>query len=444
MSTDDDISAAWKEVNSSTDWAGMQGTARNVGKALLPSVMPVAGAIGLTPILGPVGGAAVGGMMGEVGNQMLGITDPSVGSIALQGAIPPALKGMAGLKRISGAFGEKAGAETLNRLAAPEIRALLESYQPSPSASKLFGMLHGHEANIPVQPYVEAIQKVKKDIGVSSPGYRRSYAGLQRNVEGSEQGLTYDTQTKQPVLPIQKFQREMHDVGTHTQASEPMERGAYKQLYGGLAKSLESASLPGSKGQVLKEAREAFKREKVLEEIGDLARPFTMSGHGDVERFRANKIINRLKDPQDELAKFYQQSFTPEEQAKLMGSLVNLNKIPPIPAPRGADAGSRERLGQIASVVGMGGAGGLAGSSAGLGPEAAAMGAGIGYVVPKIATMIQNYNIANNTETGKALIKELWRGNGGKFSPEFWSAIHAFAAQQAANPQAELFQRAGR
>lgn len=349
---------------------------------------------------------------------------------------------MGGLKRIGGAFGERAGAETLNRLGAPEIKALLDKYLPPTASEYLFRQLVGHEANIPVSPYLQSIQKVKKDIATSSRGYRQeTYGGLKRNIEGSEEQISYDTVTHQPVLPADKLQREMHDVGKHTKATDSMVRGEYRQLFGGLSQSLEQAAMPGSKGEILKEAREAFKREMVLKDIAKLARPFTMSGLGDVERFRANKIINRLSDPDDELAKFYKQSFTPAEQQDIMNHLVTLNKIPPIPAPKGVDTGSKERLGQIASVLGTAGAGSVAGGMTGMSTEGAALGAGLGYAIPKLATMLRNYNIANNTVVGKKLIAELWKGNGGKFSPQFWSALEGFAAAQAAHP--ELFEMAG-
>jgi len=178
-----------------------------------------------------------------------------------------------------------------------------------------------------------------------------------------------------------------------------------------------------------------------LKDIAKLARPFTMSGHGDVERFQANKIINRLNDPDDELAKFYRQSFTKDEQKDLMEHLVTLNKIPPISAPKGVDAGSREKFSALQSILGFGGAGALAGTAGGMGVKGAAGGVALGYALPKVSTMIRNYNIANNTIMGKKLINELWDGNGGKFSPSFWAALEGFAASQAAHP--ELFQMAG-
>lgn len=428
-----------QDIMQSTDWAGL----RRLGYGLAPSIAPMVGAVGMTPMLGPVGGAITGGVMGEAFNNAIGLTEPSIGSYAAQGLIPPALKGVAGLKRVGGAFGEKAGAETLNRLASPEIRNILQQYKPPTPSNVLFQKIDKSQAQVPVPATRQTSQEQIANIGKSMPGFRESYNTLKKQLEGVR-----DQTKKTGFVPIQTYQRLLHDVGTHIKAADRaggVEAAGYKSLYKSLMEDLEKAPsrMKGPEAKILAEARDAFKRERVLEDIGDLARPFTMAGHGDVERFRANKIINRLKDPDDALGKFYQQSFTPDEQKGLMSSLVTLNKIPPIPAPRGTDAGSKERLGQIAGILGGGGAGAAAGAAGGLGAEGAGLGAAAGYLIPKIHTMVTNYNIANNTQAGKALIKELWQGSGGKFSPQFWSALEAFAASQAANPNAELFKLVG-
>ncbi len=424
-----------QEIDQSTNWAGM----RKIGDAIAPAIAPTIGA-GLGSMVSPWLGTIAGGMAGEGVNNLIGLTKPDPISYGVQALMPPGLKSAGGLKRIGTALGEGQGAETLNRLGAPEIRRVLQQYKPAKPSSVLFEQVDKAKANIPVPETRKTAQEEVKNIGVSMPGFRESYNRLKKQLEG-----VHDQVKKTGFVPIQTYQRLLHDVGTHitsANAKGGVEAKGYKSLYRALMKDLEDAPsrMKGPEAETLKQARDAFKREHVLADIAKLAEPFTMSGMGDVERFRANKIINRLKDPDDELAKFYRQSFTNDEQRQLMSTLTTLNKIPPHHAPRGVDAGSREKLGTIMSIAGIAGAGGLAGHAAGgstMSVEGAALGAGLGYLVPKVTHMVHNFNIANNTQEGKKLIQNLWQHQGGKFSPQFWAALEGFAAAQTANP--ELF-----
>ena len=218
-------------------------------------------------------------------------------------------------------------------------------------------------------------------------------------------------------MPATQFQRLLHDVGKHTQAADSVTRGGYKDLYKGLMQDLEQAPK-------LADARQTFKREMVINEIKQTTKPFTVAGGGDVEKFRANKLLNRLNDPEDLLTKSFKSAFTPDEQRMVLEKLTLLNKLPPVQPPSGAHHGFG-KVSKTAGAILAGGAAGLAGH-----PILGATIAGVPYT----ARLARDFSTAWQMEEGRALIKNLLQDSGGKFTPEVWSAIQAFSASQFAQP----------
>jgi len=158
-----------QDIMASTDWAGL----RRLGLGIAPAIAPTVGAVAASPFMGPMAGAVFGGLAGEGFNNLIGLTQPSVSSYLLQAGVPPALKGLASLKRLGGALGEKGGAETLNRLASPEIRNILQQYTP-PVPSKLLFEKVGN-GMIPMPHAREAAQEITARIGRQLPSEQPLY-----------------------------------------------------------------------------------------------------------------------------------------------------------------------------------------------------------------------------------------------------------------------------
>lgn len=423
-------SPSWKqapeEIMQSTDWSGMKDIVRQAGRVAAPAIFPTIGAVLGTPF-GPAGNIA-GGLGGVAINQILGITEPGFVEPAAQTLVPGGAKTIGAAKRLFPAFGTEArGAETLNRLAPQEINALLKRYQPPTSAKELFGRLEGTEASIATPTAKEAAEAELKNISQSLPGFRESYGGLSKQLKGTSGAMGSTTS-----LPLPQFQRLLHDVGQHIEAAQKaggVEKHGYGSLYRALMQDLEKASLPGEAGQTLAQGRQAFKKEQVLKEIEQIARPFTKKGAGLEEQYNANKVINKLKDPTDRIGKSFISAFTPQEQKIILDRLGVLNTIPSLPPQAGQTFGSGKFWTQTAPALA---AGGYAGAT--INPVLGAAIAGTPYGMRRM----RDLSTAWETETGKALIKNLIQSNEGKLTPEFWSAIQAFVGSLPAQPSQRL------
>lgn len=436
-----DVRGILTEIDQSTDWPGLQRVGETAASLVLPSLFPMAGATSLLrygprvlpPVLRQVGGALAGTGV----NQATGLTPPGVPEFLWQAATPMSARGLGIGGRVAGKFGSEArGAETLNQIIPKELRMMQAQYQPPIASRDLFKKLEGTTEHLPAPATKQAAKDELTNIGKSVPGFQESYRTLAKQLKGVH-GATKQTGW----LPLETYQRLLHDVGTHIQAAERaggVEAKGYKSLYRALMDDLEQAPqrTSGTTAETLARAREAFKREKVLEELSQLAKPFTKRGT-DIEQTNVNKLLNRLNDPQDVLAKNFQSAFSAQEQARMMSRLNTLNKMPMVPPGAGQTFGSgsfwKHEFPAMASGSGMG-------YAAGGGPGAA-LGLTLGAAIPPASRMIRDFSLAWNTDTGRAMIGEMIRNNGGRFSPEMWAAIEAFAAAQGSAPEALLFQR---
>lgn len=431
--------AAFKEIDQSTDYEGMKSFGRGVASVVGPAILPTVGAVAGTGVLGPVAGPAVGGMLGEGANQLLGVTQPSLGQVALQGAVPGASGLFGAAKRMMGPFAGAKGAETLNRLAPQEIRLIGHEYQPAMPSKQLFQKIEGSKKNIPAPELRAAVKDELQSIGKSTPGFQASYGKLKKQLTGIQDTL----QAKGGHIGIPEYQRLFQDVGAHIEAANRtggIEKKAYNHVYSALKEVLESAPrrVTGPEADILGRARDASKREHVLDEIAHTATPFIKRGVGEAEQYNANKVLNRLKDEGDMLGKQFRQAFTPQEQSDILKRLTALNKIPAIPAGAGQSFGSgqfwQHTVPSLAAGGGIGyGAGGTLGAATGL---------AVGAALPPAARMARDFSIAWNTAVGRKMIQDAYR-KAGKMTPEVWAAIGSFAASQAADPGAELYRMVG-
>lgn len=419
MSFDQDIDAAWKEVHQSTDWSGMQ----KVGRAIAPSILPTAGAAALTPFLGPWAGPVAGGLAGEAANNIIGLTQPSLGGYAVQALVPPALRAGVNAGKLWPKFGtSKRGAETLQEVGKKDLRMIQDQYQPFTPSHDLFNRV----GNQPIKmPHTQAeskkvLDRIQQELPVDQPLFKKSgeVAGEYQNIPATG-------------LPADRFQRSMSTLGQRVRAAGRAEESVggstnsanYKRLYGGFAQDLDAVQDP-----TLKQARAAYKREQTLQDIGDTAKIFTPKGHGEAEQINVNRLMSQLKDNREELGKFFSQAFSADEQKDIIGRLGKINEIPGLGPGTGQAVGSSKVNPLIAAMMGAGSLGAAHGGTAeGLG-AAAGM-----YGLSSAGRMMRDVGLAWNIPAGRALIIQMLDRSGGKITPQVSAAIQAFAASQTAN-----------
>lgn len=415
MSLADDL----REIDQSTDWAGMQ----KFGRALAPSIAPTVGAAAMTPLAGPWAGPVVGGMLGEAANNLMGLTEPSVGGYAVQALVPPALRGGANLKRVFPAFGTSArGRESLQEIGKRDLRGIQAEYQPLTPSSDLFSRVGKYPIPMPhtKQESQNVLDRIAKELPVDQPLFKKSG-------EVAEEYKRIDPAG----LPADRFQTSMSTLGQRVRSAGRAEESVggtvnsanYKRMYGGFAKDLDAVPDP-----TLKRAREAYKREQTLEDIGDTAKIFTPKGHGEKEQINVNQLMTRLKDDQDELGKFFHQAFNDEERKSILGRLGKINEMPGLGPGTGLAVGSSKVNPLIAAMMGAGSVGAAHGGTA----EALGLAAGT-YALSGAGRMARDLSIAWNIPAGRAMIQALLDRSGGKVTPEVTAAIQAFAAAQTAN-----------
>lgn len=446
-----------KDIDQSTDWAGMQ----KFGYALRPSVLPTAGAAALTPLLGPWAGPVVGGVAGEIGNNIMGWTEPSPLGYAVQGLVPPSLRAGSNVKRLFGPLrGEGPGfgtsgrsAETLHQIGIHDLKAIGKQYQPPTPSSNLFEQV-GSE-HVPMPQSKLAADDVLQRIENQSPRDRYLYKHSEDSAKDVGD-LFKESRTIQPEselypeelgrytvnvrpgaggLPALKFQDRMRTLGERLRAARRGEENVggsanvrnYSELFKGYAKDLDESP-------ILQRARESYKRESTLEDIEGAAKVKTLAGHGTDQQIRVNTLMDRLRDQEDELGMFFHQAFTEGEKSAIINRLGKINELPGLGPGVGQATGSSKINPLLAAMGGVFGAGTMHG---GVGEGAlAAAGA---YALSGAGRMARDLSIAWNIPAGRAMIQQMLTryAPNGVLSPQhreqIRAAIEAFAAAQTAN-----------
>lgn len=433
-----------KDIDQSTDYSGM----RKAFDVVAPSIAPTIGAVAMTPALGPWAGPVVGGVAGEMLNNVVGLTKPSVGNYAAQALVPPAMRGAANLKRLAPTFGtEKRGAATLNEIGKKELTKIQADYQPLTPSDQLFARI-GNEV-IPMPGARDASDTVLQRIASQLPSDRPLYAKSgetahdvrdlfkEERVVTPETALypeelgryTVDVRQGPGGLPASRFQESIRTVGERLRAARRGEENVggtanirnYSTLFGGYAKDLDASP-------ILKRARESFKREATLEDIGETAKIFTPKGHGEKQQINVNRLIDQLRDDTDEIGKFFHQTFSQQERQEILKRLGRVNDLPGLGPGAGQAVGSSKVNPVMAAMLGGGALG------YGHGGAGEAMGAAAGaYALSGAGRMARDLSIAYNIPAGRALIGQLLDRSGGKLTPEVWAGIQAFAAAQTAS-----------
>lgn len=410
-----------------------------VKPAVLPTVGGIAGSalgggigtpFGMTVPGGIIGGG-IGSALGEAGNQALGITEPSLGQIGMAGAVPMAVGGAAAMLRPLMPFASSSrAAQTLNALAPEEAAAKVGAMMPKVKASVLFNQATQSKVMVPMNRTTHMIDDMLDDLTNVSGGVQKANS----QVIGYLKGLKNTLLTSPQGLSPDRLQRELEGAGNVVKSVNVKGgtgSGAIKQAFKAMVNDLDDAAKMANPAQpaaqLLTSARDAFKRESVVNEIGEAITNATKSlrGQGDFVQFNANQVLKEIGKN-----RFYHDALSATERGEVESLLKLLNKIPALRPGAGAQFGS----GRVQEMLRMSAIGGGTGAMAGGGPGAA-VGAAVGAAIPPIVEFGKNVATALQMSTGRALMKELLTQSKGVATPQVASIIAAYARSVQMNPE---------
>jgi hypothetical protein len=400
------------------DVHGMGSAALNFGKK---AALPTAGSIALPAVmtmgLGPANAPfipleqGIGSGLGEVVNQALGITEPSLTQIGTSTLAPIAVGYGVNALRASGVL-----PKTLNTEGPNLAKGQLKGYRGAESAKDVMEQATQQGITIPMADTTTALQQMRNILVDKTPAAQRAFEKVMKDT-----GLE-DLATAPSGITPSKMQGLLEDVGALQQAAEdPIERKYLGRLFGALNKDLDDA------GAALGPARDYWKREQVLNDLDKAITNavFTPKGQGLQTQFNANKIINELNDKSEGLGKWFSQSFTIAEQGEIKNLLGFLNTLPSLKPGAGQNWGSGrfwERGAHVGAGASIGGAAGFAVA----GPAGAAVGAGAGALVPEVAEISKLVFQAWKMPGGRETVKRLFLNSDGASVPHMASALTAF------------------
>ena len=420
-----------------------QETAEGATGFLKRAALPTAGAV-VGGMVSPGMGIPLGGMAGEAANQILGITEPSLTQVGLQGIVPMAAKGGAAAlqrapKMLPGASAalQEEGAATARGL--PNVIA-----PPARSSAMLYENLKSYnDVSIDTPHLVKEVnhlrameQKIAE--GLKSEPLLKVTGGLKEKAGATpakmEAGKIVDAQghpilrevapAKERGLTFGDFKENFERLGKKIGATdEPELKGAYKSLYRSMLDDLESASklAKGEPAKLFKEARTAYKREFARMDFAEAIEKRGINKAGEyLDQVNPNAIARWIKSDD---AKFFREAVTSQEMQSIERTLKQLSQIPTVPVKRGAPIGSGRRI----ATLGLGaGIGGYAGGGLG-----AAVGA---YAMDKGSDLIAR---ALMSDTGRKALIKIVTANGGRFGQDEAALLSAYVTG-GVSPGAEL------
>src|SRR3972149_3288571 len=385
------------------------------GEMTAPAILPTLGqsggaavgglvtspSIGGVPA-GVVAGEAIGGGTGETLNQLLGITEPSAAQIGLAGASGPAGRAIGGvlspigkrfLKRMPGT------SVVLQEEAVAVSRGVSKRFAPIQEATELFGLLENIAPKVRVDvpnlsAQAEKLLRQEKVVTTASKSLGSSaVADLASDFAGAQS------------LSIGQLRGAIQRLGQRTGAVQGLEanelRGAYKSLVGAIEKDLDGAisagTTSGNAAAMLKNARNAFRRERAILDLGELIESGVRKGRSDLlESFNPAGPIKNFKSDKFRILR---ESFTAGEQTEIISILKSLKGLPALPTVGGAEAGS-------ARVISRAMGGGLVGTVMGLDPQ---MVTALGLAAGSVPWMLAR---VSTTDSGRRLLRNLLQPTG--------------------------------
>lgn len=428
--------AAGTESSGLIQWEHAEGgpdfNERFIRPGILPVGLGIAGGIA-GALLGPMGsavGGAIGAGLGEAANQALGITDPSLAEVGKTAGYSAAGSAAGALvSKVAPFVMPSRVAQALNAMGPQAAAAKIGSLQPHINSGKLFEMAAKSQVKVPMNRTLHALDDMLDDLSNVSSGVQ----GLNSMAINHLKGLKTTIESSVPGMDPMRLQKELAGVGAMLEklkADKVGGKGALKTVFGAMVKDLDDAAKMGlSKNpthigvQALVDARQAYKRENVLDEIGNAIKVATRSqpGQGEAIRFDASKVINKIRHD-DRLSKFYQEAFQESERVDLEKLLYTLNKIPALRPGAGQTFG----FGRVGGSATAAGGAGFAASSGD--PFLTGLAVVGGSALPAGIEIGKDVALALQLKTGRALVGELLKQSQGSLTPNVASVIGAYAA----------------
>lgn len=403
------------------------GAAKAAGRFAKTAALPTLGSVALpvaatalfppaapfTPLL-----RGVGSGLGEAANQLLGITEPSLGQIGLATGLPIASEVGTNLLRTG-----KALAPALQTKAPAMAMKQMAGYRSATPSKELFEQATKAGTMIPLKKTEEAVQAMRNTMVHATPARKQAFESVLKKT-GLEDVITAPGQGVNP----SQMQFLLDDIGAlQADAAKQAGSGIEKKYLGNFFASL-SDDLEAS-GSSLQVARQAYKREKVLLDLDDAIQNafFIKKGQGAQGEFSANKVLNTLNRTNEGIGKFFAQAFTPKEQREVRDLFVFLNTLPSLKPGAGQTFGSGQFFERVSKAALGGSMGGGIGFAMG-GPAGAGVGTAVGVAAPAIADFSRLLVQAWRMPGGRQIVRSLLTNSEGAVTPQIMGTLGAFVA----------------
>ncbi len=410
----------------------------------LPAIGATAGALSPIP-----GGAGLGGGLGEMANQALGITEPSGTAIMMNGIAPGAGnvagRGLRNLPRMipgaGAAINELAAGQAaqIPQKVGPErtlegIMKLVGLKNPKVDTSVIQEALMAKAPELAANPEMKVSQvlySIADDLAKNSGGPIRVDSGKLREAaskllskEAKMGSATaspeiralaeeFDGLTKGGTgVPFDVLHARLQRLNGQVGGAKGEDLGAYKLLIGAIEDDIEYTVKTAADGlpaaQAFRTAQAAWKKEKGEEAVRDLVTRATTTRESDeLVKFNRGTITKALDND-----KRLQKLLGPEVVKFIKEDLSNIGIITGLPPGPGQHFGSGR------NIIGAS-AGALYGAYGG-GPSGAMQ---LGAAVPVAMELISKVAM---TSTGRTMIKAFVKAGQGKLTPAAMSILAAY------------------
>lgn len=335
---------------------------------------------------------------GEALNQLLGITEPSLGEIGLAAAMPPAARGvgratLAGVRRLPRIL--PGAGPALHEVAVERAQGIPAIVRPAVDPETLWAPLERVNPRLVTTNFANTVDTLLREAKTASPGLRPGpLINRLTAIKGDLERYGND-------VPFQVLKSNQREIGALTRSEDARLATAAKRLFGAIEDDLEAnASLRGQPAQLVEQfraAREATRQEKTAETLAKLVKDYTPRSP-DTGAYTLNmRGLQKAIDTDPLLQKF----LSPEHRKDIEGILRMVRGLPSAAPPRATGIIDLPR-----AISGLAAGGYGYGYDPGTAMFAGAAGLLLPWVVGK--------GLA--TDSGRALLRRALEAEGGQLS----------------------------
>jgi hypothetical protein len=346
-------------------------------------------------------------------------TVPVAVSAGLRAALPAA---QAVAKRLPGAAAE------IQREAVATARGIAPKYAPRQSVEKLYDKV----AQVNPRISMPNLRQAANDVLLEE---LRVAPALQGPLKKTADDLLELLAQHGDDVPFQEVRANLKRLGQRTGVVQGLEanevRAAYKHLTDAINTDLDAAAsvtgpAAGRAAATLKKARTAYRRERSVEELGEIIEGAVNKGRSDLlESFNPSRALNAINENE-----FLRGAFSRKELGEIVAALRGLKGLPSLPPVAGEAAIGSGRV--LTRLLTGGGIGGAVGTALG-GPATGGLGMAAGTLAAHGAHQIIANAIA--TPTGRQTLIRLLNAKGGVLDPRSLTILAQFSRGELAKGQ---------